>query len=176
MAQPSSLPRGTAGVAEGNRGLPEWPTTDLAQRPTRGEGCGQGPSASRGRTGPASLVEEEPKAKRGSQEQGAVPVEHAPAHKGKRRLNLKALTFSKEQWAKFSREKKKRYANWRNRLLRGEQLLPIRRSKKKKGEKEEKAVHSQLVSWCFEPSQPQRITSGPKTNFGLSPGYSLNKL
>ena len=31
---------------------------------------------------------------------------------------------------------------------------------------------SQLVSWCFEPSQPQRITSGLKTNLGLSPSYS----
>ena len=35
---------------------------------------------------------------------------------------------------------------------------------------------SQLVCWCFEPSQPQRITSGLKTNFSLSPSYSLNKL
>ena len=34
----------------------------------------------------------------------------------------------------------------------------------------------QLVSWCFEPSQPQRIISGLKTNFSLSPSYSLNKL
>ena len=33
----------------------------------------------------------------------------------------------------------------------------------------------ELVSWCFEPSQPQRITSGPKTNFSLSPSYFLNK-
>ena len=33
---------------------------------------------------------------------------------------------------------------------------------------------SWLVSWCFEPSQPQRITSGLKTNFSLSPSYSLN--
>ena len=31
-------------------------------------------------------------------------------------------------------------------------------------------------SWCFEPSQPQRITSGLKTNFSLSSSYSLNKL
>ena len=34
----------------------------------------------------------------------------------------------------------------------------------------------ELVSWCFQPSQPQRITSGLKTNFTLSPSYSLNKL
>ena len=27
----------------------------------------------------------------------------------------------------------------------------------------------QLVSWCFEPCQPQRITSGLNTNFSLSP-------
>ena len=28
---------------------------------------------------------------------------------------------------------------------------------------------SYLVSWCFQPSQPQRITSGLNTNFTLSP-------
>ena len=28
---------------------------------------------------------------------------------------------------------------------------------------------SKLVSWCFKPSQPQRITSGLNTNFTLSP-------
>ena len=32
-----------------------------------------------------------------------------------------------------------------------------------------------LVSLCFEPSQPQRITSGLNTNFTLSPSYSLHK-
>ena len=31
------------------------------------------------------------------------------------------------------------------------------------------------VSWCFEPSQPQRITSGLITNFSLSPCYSFHK-
>ena len=35
---------------------------------------------------------------------------------------------------------------------------------------------SQLVSWCFEPSQPQRITSGLNTNFTLSPSHSFLKL
>ena len=34
---------------------------------------------------------------------------------------------------------------------------------------------SQLVSWCFEPSQPQRITSGLNTNFTLSLNYSFQK-
>ena len=34
----------------------------------------------------------------------------------------------------------------------------------------------EALSWCFEPSQPQRITSGLETNFSLSPSYSLNKL
>ena len=29
-----------------------------------------------------------------------------------------------------------------------------------------------MVSWCLKPSQPQRITSGLKTNLGLSPSYS----
>ena len=38
-----------------------------------------------------------------------------------------------------------------------------------------KELVSQLVSWCFEPSQPQRITSGLNTNFTLSPSYSFNK-
>ena len=33
-----------------------------------------------------------------------------------------------------------------------------------------------LVSWCFEPSQPQRITSRLKTMFNLSPIYSACKL
>ena len=35
--------------------------------------------------------------------------------------------------------------------------------------------YSQLVSWCFEPSQPQRITSGLNTNFTLSPSYPFHK-
>ena len=34
-------------------------------------------------------------------------------------------------------------------------------------------IISQLVSWCFEPSQPRRITSGLNTNFTLSPNYSF---
>ena len=34
---------------------------------------------------------------------------------------------------------------------------------------------AELVSWCFEPSQPQTITSGLNTNFNLSPSYSLHK-
>ena len=32
-----------------------------------------------------------------------------------------------------------------------------------------------LVSWCFEPSQPQRITSGLNTNFIPSSIYSFHK-
>ena len=32
-----------------------------------------------------------------------------------------------------------------------------------------------LLSWYFEPSQPQRITSGLKTMFSLSPIYSARK-
>ena len=32
-----------------------------------------------------------------------------------------------------------------------------------------------MVSWCFEPSQPQRITSGLNTSFTLSPSYSFHK-
>ena len=34
---------------------------------------------------------------------------------------------------------------------------------------------SLLVSWCFEPSQPQRITPGLNTNFILIPSYSFRK-
>ena len=34
---------------------------------------------------------------------------------------------------------------------------------------------SKSVSWCFEPSQPQRITSGLNTNFTLSPGHSFHQ-
>ena len=32
-----------------------------------------------------------------------------------------------------------------------------------------------LVSWCFEPSQPQRSISGRKTNANPSPNYSARK-
>ena len=32
-------------------------------------------------------------------------------------------------------------------------------------------LHNQLVSWCFEPSQPRRITSGLETNVNPSPTY-----
>ena len=32
-----------------------------------------------------------------------------------------------------------------------------------------------IVSWCLEPSQPQTITSGLKTNFSLFPGYSFHR-
>ena len=32
-----------------------------------------------------------------------------------------------------------------------------------------------LLSWCFKPSQPQRITSGLNTNFTLSPSQSFHK-
>ena len=32
----------------------------------------------------------------------------------------------------------------------------------------------ELVSWCFEPSQPQRITSGLNANFTLSQSHSLH--
>ena len=51
--------------------------------------------------------------------------------------------------------------------------------KKKKSKKSESVKHelvSWLVSWCFKPNQPQGITSGLKTNLGLSPSYSWNKI
>ena len=34
---------------------------------------------------------------------------------------------------------------------------------------------SQLVSWCFEPSYPQRITPGLNTNFTVSPSDSFHR-
>ena len=36
-------------------------------------------------------------------------------------------------------------------------------------------VPRKLVSWCFEPSKPQRITSGLRTNFTLPPSHSFHK-
>ena len=36
-------------------------------------------------------------------------------------------------------------------------------------------TRSKLVSWCFEPSHPQRITIGLNTNFTLSRTYSFHK-
>ena len=36
-------------------------------------------------------------------------------------------------------------------------------------------IHVRLVRWCFQPSQPQRITSGLNTNFTLSSSYSFHK-
>ena len=36
-------------------------------------------------------------------------------------------------------------------------------------------LHLAAVSWCFESSQPQRITSGLNTNCTLSPSYSFHK-
>ena len=39
----------------------------------------------------------------------------------------------------------------------------------------ERISKSKLVSWCFEPSQQHRITSGLNTNFSLSPSYSFHR-
>ena len=36
-------------------------------------------------------------------------------------------------------------------------------------------LEQDLVGWCFQPSQPQRITSGLNTNFTLSPSHSFHK-
>ena len=36
-------------------------------------------------------------------------------------------------------------------------------------------VFNLLASWCFQPSPPQRILSGLKANFSLSPTYSAHK-
>ena len=37
------------------------------------------------------------------------------------------------------------------------------------------ALYGKLISWCFEPSQPQRITSGLNANFTLSRNYSFHE-
>ena len=37
------------------------------------------------------------------------------------------------------------------------------------------AAQNELVSWCFDPSQPQRITSRLNINFTLSSSYSFHK-
>ena len=34
-------------------------------------------------------------------------------------------------------------------------------------------IRTRLVSWCFEPSRPQRITLGMNTNFTRSQSYSF---
>ena len=36
-------------------------------------------------------------------------------------------------------------------------------------------AHTLLVSWRFEPGEPQRMTSGLNSNFTLSPSYSFHK-
>ena len=38
-----------------------------------------------------------------------------------------------------------------------------------------KGLVSYLVSWCLEPSQPQRTTLGLNTNFTLFPSHSFHK-
>ena len=43
------------------------------------------------------------------------------------------------------------------------------------GEGEQQKKKKNFVSWCFEPSQPQRIIAGLKTSFGLSPSYSFHR-
>ena len=62
---------------------------------------------------------------------------------------------SKDQWGRNKTGRTK----WKSRELSGFFLKEIQL----KG----------LVSWCFEPSQPQ--TSGLNTNFTLSPSYSFHK-
>ena len=50
----------------------------------------------------------------------------------------------------------------------GQQAEKIQQKKRDRTGQKNKRV-SQLVSWCSEPSQPQRITSGLNKNFTLSP-------
>ena len=66
-----------------------------------------------------------------------------PPHPPKKEKKLAALTFTREQWAQLSRQKRKRYANWRNRLRRGEQ--PLKRPVKKKREKRRQIHDSPLT-------------------------------
>ena len=53
---------------------------------------------------------------------------------------------------------------------------PPKKERKKKVEICGTIIKSQLVSWCFEPSQPQRITSGLNTNFVLSPKLFISQV
>ena len=48
-------------------------------------------------------------------------------------------------------------------------------AQKREEPKQRKHQNTQLLSWCFEPSQPQKITSGLNTYFTLSPSYSFHK-
>ena len=46
-----------------------------------------------------------------------------------------------------------------------EKRVRERKRERERREREEKEERErELVSWCFEPTQPQRITSGLKTN------------
>ena len=56
-------------------------------------------------------------------------------------------------------------------------LLWSKPTKKRKGgtKKAKRERELELLSWCFEPSQPQRITLGLNTNFTLSPRNSFHK-
>ena len=79
-------------------------------------------------------------------EQEAELEQHAPTQpkKQKQKLTLAALAFTREQWAQLPRQKRKRYANWRNRLRRGEQ--PLKHPVKKRDEDKSTKVHSQSHS------------------------------
>ena len=62
----------------------------------------------------------------------------------KQKLTLAALTFTREQWAHLSRQKRKRYANRRNRLRRGEQ--PLKHPVKKREDDKSTKVNSQSTT------------------------------
>ena len=73
----------------------------------------------------------------------------------------------KRKEEEMKRKKKRRKEAEQKKKRKGEEKN--RRKKKKKERKGE------LVSWYFEPSQPQRVTSWLETMVNLSPIYSARK-
>ena len=60
------------------------------------------------------------------------------------------------------------YCQWRIKLVTQQKVREVPMSKSP-------LVVVVVISWCFEPSHPQRITSGLNTNFTLSTSHSFHK-
>ena len=69
-----------------------------------------------------------------------------------------------------SRRGKDRWEREANRQREKERGRQTRREREREKKKER-----ERESWCFEPSQPQRIILGLKANFSLFPSYSIYK-
>ena len=100
--------------------------------------------------------------------------------KNRKSSRTRRKTILKQQQNK-NKANKKGERNWRRSCGRRKMVtdwgVMKKRSleKKMRKRKNKNENKSQLVSWWFEPSQPQRITSGPNTNFILSHIYSFHK-